>query len=80
MVVLIVGLLAMALIDNVLRPVIIRGRLRMPLLAIFFSVLGGIELFGLIGLVMGPLVLGIFISVLDIFKDVEQEYDVARPG
>jgi len=75
MVVLIVGLLAMALIDNVLRPVIIRGRLRMPLLAIFFSVLGGIELFGLIGLVMGPLVLGIFISVLDIFKDVEQEYD-----
>ncbi len=74
-VVLIVGLIAMVLIDNVLRPVIIRGRLRMPLPAIFFSVLGGIEFFGLIGLVMGPLVLGIFLSVLDIFQDVEQEYE-----
>jgi predicted PurR-regulated permease PerM len=73
LVVLFVGIFAITLVDNVLRPVLIRGRLRMPLLAIFFSVFGGIQLFGLIGLVMGPLVLGIFISVLDIFKDVERE-------
>jgi predicted PurR-regulated permease PerM len=75
MVLLVVGIFAIAVVDNVLRPVIIRGRLRMPLLVIFFSVLGGIDLFGLIGLVMGPLVLAIFISVLDIFKDLENEYD-----
>ncbi len=75
LVLLCVGIFAITLVDNVLRPIIIRGRLRMPLLAIFFSVFGGIELFGLIGLVMGPLVLGIFISVLDIFKDVEREYE-----
>jgi predicted PurR-regulated permease PerM len=31
--------------------------------------------FGLIGLVMGPLVLGVFVSVVDIFKDVEREYE-----
>ncbi len=75
LVLLFVGIFAISLVDNVLRPVIIRGRLRMPLLAIFFSVFGGIQLFGLIGLVMGPLVLGVFISVLDIFKDVEREYE-----
>ena len=75
LVLLFVGIFAITLVDNVLRPVLIRGRLRMPLLAIFFSVFGGIQLFGLIGLVMGPLVLGIFISVLDIFKDVEREYE-----
>jgi predicted PurR-regulated permease PerM len=62
------------MVDNVLRPIIIRGRLRMPLLAIFFSVLGGIQLFGLIGLVMGPLVLAVFISVVDIMRDVETDY------
>lgn len=75
LVLLFVGVFAVSVVDNVLRPIIIRGRLRMPLLAIFFSVFGGIQLFGLIGLVMGPLVLGIFISVLDIFKDVEREYE-----
>ena len=70
----VVGVLGIGLVDNVLRPIIIQGRLRMPLLAIFFSVLGGIELFGLIGLVMGPLVLAVFISVVDIMRDVETDY------
>jgi predicted PurR-regulated permease PerM len=69
-----VGLLGISMVDTVLRPIIIQGRLRMPLLAIFFSVLGGIELFGLIGLVMGPLVLAVFISVVDIMRDVETDF------
>jgi predicted PurR-regulated permease PerM len=75
LVLLLVGIFAISAVDSGLRPIIIRGRLRMPLLVIFFSVFGGIQLFGLIGLVMGPLVLGVFISVVDIFKDVEREYD-----
>jgi predicted PurR-regulated permease PerM len=67
----IVGAFGISMVDNIMRPVIMRGRLRMPLLAIFFSVLGGIEVFGLIGLVMGPLVLAVFVSVVDILRDVE---------
>jgi predicted PurR-regulated permease PerM len=70
-----VGVFVISMVDYVLRPVIMRGRLRMPLLAIFFSVLGGIEVFGLIGLVMGPLVLAVFISVIDILRDVEGIYE-----
>ncbi|MGA3174948.1 MAG: AI-2E family transporter [Syntrophorhabdales bacterium] len=72
LVLLIVLASAAIVIDNVVRPVIVGGRLRMPLLVIFFGVLGGIELFGLIGLVIGPLVLAVFISIVDIFKDVEE--------
>ena len=70
----IVGVFGISMVDTVLRPIMMRGRLRMPLLAIFFSVLGGIELFGLIGLVMGPLVLAVFISVVDIMRDVEADH------
>jgi predicted PurR-regulated permease PerM len=66
-----IATLATALIDNIIRPVIIGNRLRMPLLVIFFGALGGVGFFGLIGIVMGPLVLAVFISMLDIFKDVE---------
>jgi predicted PurR-regulated permease PerM len=68
-----VGIFGISMVDNVLRPIIMRGRLRMPLLVIFFSVLGGIDVFGLIGLVMGPLVLAVFISVIDIWRDIEEE-------
>jgi predicted PurR-regulated permease PerM len=60
-----------SLIDNFLKPIIIGGRTKMPILAIFFSMLGGIKLFGLIGLVMGPLVLAIFVSVVEIFRNIE---------
>jgi predicted PurR-regulated permease PerM len=70
-----IGIFLISMVDNVLRPLIMRGRMRMPLLVIFLSVLGGIEVFGLIGLVMGPLVLAIFISVIDILRDVEGEYE-----
>jgi predicted PurR-regulated permease PerM len=43
----------------------------MPTLAVFFSVLGGIRFFGLIGFIMGPLVLALFISVFEMFRHIE---------
>jgi predicted PurR-regulated permease PerM len=67
----IVGLLGISLVDNILKPIIIGGRTKMPILVIFFSVLGGIKLLGLIGLIMGPLVIALFISVIEIFRSVE---------
>ncbi len=66
-----VGIFGISLIDNILKPIIIGGRTKMPMLVIFFSVLGGIKLFGLIGLVAGPLVMAIFVSVVEIFRNIE---------
>jgi predicted PurR-regulated permease PerM len=60
-------------IDNFLRPLIIGRRTRMPFLFIFFSVLGGIKLFGLIGIVMGPMVLALFVSILEIFRTLGEK-------
>ncbi len=67
-----VGTFIISTVDNILKPIIIGGRTKMPVLLIFFSVLGGIQLFGLIGLIMGPLVVAIFISIIDIFRHLEE--------
>lgn len=67
----VVGVFGISLIDNILKPIIIGSRTRMPVLVIFFSVLGGIKLFGLIGLIMGPFVLAVFVSVIEIFRNIE---------
>jgi predicted PurR-regulated permease PerM len=67
----IIGTFGISLIDNILKPIIIGGRTKMPVLVIFFSVLGGLKLFGLIGLIMGPLVLALFVSVIEIFRSIE---------
>lgn len=69
----IVGVVAISSVDNILRPLIIRGKMQMPTLAIFFSILGGIKLFGFIGFIMGPLVLALFISVAQMLRYVEEE-------
>lgn len=67
------GVFVISIIDNILRPLIIGSRTKMPTILIFFSVLGGIKLFGMIGFVMGPLIMAAFISVFEIFRHIEDE-------
>lgn len=69
----IIGVFAISSADNILRPLIIRGKMQMPTLAIFFSILGGIKVFGFIGFIMGPLVLALFISVIQMLQIVDDE-------
>ncbi len=65
------GVLVISSVDNILKPLIIGSKTKMPTIIIFFSVLGGIKLFGIIGLIMGPLIMAVFLSVLEIFRNLE---------
>ncbi|MBR4518507.1 MAG: AI-2E family transporter [Victivallales bacterium] len=53
--------LVVAQIDNILRPFLMKkaGKTGMSYLVLFFSILGGLQTFGLIGIVYGPLIFGI---------------------
>lgn len=74
----IVGVLAISSVDNILRPLIIRGKMQMPTLAIFFSILGGIKVFGFIGFIMGPLVLALFVSVAQMLRYVGEDQETEQ--
>jgi len=65
------GIFVISMVDNILKPLIIGSRTKMHTIVIFFSVLGGIKLFGIIGLIMGPLIVAIFVSVFEIFRSIE---------
>jgi predicted PurR-regulated permease PerM len=54
-------------IDNVLRPVLVAGRASLSGLLVFVGVLGGIAVFGLLGIVLGPIVLATAISILNLY-------------
>ena len=54
------------LVDNIVRPWLISGRAEMGGLVIFISVLGGISAFGLLGVVLGPIVVATAASLLDL--------------
>lgn len=68
-----IGVFGISFIDYGLRPILIGNRTRMPAVVIFFSVLGGIKFFGLVGLIMGPLVVVLFLSVMEIFRNFETD-------
>ncbi|APF82110.1 hypothetical protein ASZ86_00671 [Vibrio cholerae] len=56
-------------IDNLLRPFLMQGSAGMNTLMIFFSLLGGIQLFGLIGLIYGPLIFAITMVLFNIYEE-----------
>jgi predicted PurR-regulated permease PerM len=64
---LVVGATVVATIDNILRPAILSGRTEMNGLMMFVSLLGGVSVFGLLGLVLGPLVAAIVIGLFDAY-------------
>jgi predicted PurR-regulated permease PerM len=62
------GLVVVSLIDNVIRPWVMKGNAAMPAIPLLVAVIGGMQAFGFIGLVIGPLVFSLLMSVLDIYK------------
>jgi predicted PurR-regulated permease PerM len=61
------GVIVVSSIDNILRPLFIRGA-SIPTLAIILGITGGIASWGLLGVFLGPLAIAIFLSVLDMYK------------
>ena len=51
--------------DNVMRPLLIKRGANLPLLLIFAGVIGGLIAFGIIGLFIGPVVLGVAYTLLE---------------
>jgi predicted PurR-regulated permease PerM len=62
------GALIISTVDNVLRPKLVGTQTKLHELFVFFSVLGGISVFGLLGIVLGPVVLAITLGLLSTFQ------------
>ncbi len=73
-----VGAGLIGLVDNVLRPVLVSGRTRMNGLLVFISLLGGLAAFGLLGLVLGPIIMATTISFVDAYATDRRDRAVAE--
>jgi len=62
------GVVAVHPVDNILRPYLIGGRVRLSMLYVFFAVIGGLKAFGALGLFIGPLVLAITVALLTFLR------------
>lgn len=62
------GGLVIGTIDNFLRPRLVGQKTRLHELVVLFSVLGGLKVFGVLGLVVGPVVVAITLALIDVLR------------
>jgi predicted PurR-regulated permease PerM len=65
------GVVVIGLVDNLLRPFLVGQSTKLPDYIVLISTLGGIEIFGLQGFVIGPLIAAIFMVSWEIQADAK---------
>ena len=71
------GFFGISLIDNLLKPLLIGGRTKLPPLLLFLAMLGALRAYGLVGLFLGPVLLALLFVMITIFKEKYGRGDVA---
>ncbi len=61
-------------LDNIVRPRLVGKDTEMHDLYILFSTLGGISMFGILGIIIGPIIAALFITIWEIYGDSFKEY------
>jgi predicted PurR-regulated permease PerM len=74
------AILPVGLSDNVVKPLLIRGKVELHGAVVFFALLGGLAVFGPIGLLAGPLVVSFFLAVVRMWGREEGETTAKVPG
>jgi predicted PurR-regulated permease PerM len=63
------GVLVIGLVDNLLRPVLVGKDTRIPDYVILIATLGGLSVFGVNGLIIGPILAAMFLAVWHVFSE-----------
>jgi predicted PurR-regulated permease PerM len=63
-----IGTVVVSQIDNFLRPILASRDTGMHTMLLFVSIMGGAAVFGLLGVVLGPVIAAIFVTIFDIFR------------
>lgn len=69
---LIYGIVIISTIDNIIRPKIVGDRAKVHPLIILLGVFGGLAVFGITGIIIGPLILTLFITALKIYEEEKE--------
>ncbi len=69
---LIVGIFVISLSDNFLKPILIGERTQLSVPFLFLGILGGVKIYGMIGLFLGPIILSLFFVLTQIYREEYQ--------
>ena len=67
------GLFVIGMIDNLLRPILVGHETKLPDFVRLIATVAGLELFGLSGFIIGPIIAALFIAVWDIVTELREQ-------
>ena len=73
------GFLVVGSSDNILRPLLSRKQSGLPVSLLMLGSLGGMVAFGLVGVILGPVVIGISLALLEMYKTPAASAPPASP-
>ncbi len=68
------GAVAVGLIDNVIGPRLIGAQAKLHPVLVLFSVVGGLQLFGFLGFLIGPIMMAIFVALIEMYRTDFKNY------
>ena len=75
----VVGALVISTVDNILRPYLVSGRTQMNGLLVFISILGGVAAFGLLGILLGPILVAMGATVIEYYTSLRPVVETPPP-
>jgi predicted PurR-regulated permease PerM len=64
------GFLVISTADNIIKPLLIGEGTKLPVFLLFFTILGGLKLYGFLGIFLGPIILSLGMAFLSIYRTV----------
>jgi predicted PurR-regulated permease PerM len=74
------GALLVSTADNWIKPLFIGGRAQLPTFLLLISILGGLKVYGFLGVFLGPVVLAILFTFVQIYREEYHEVEVTPPA
>lgn len=66
---LVLGVCVISLVDNFLKPLLIGSKTKLPYLVLFLGILGGMQVYGIMGIFLAPTVLSLFFVLIKIYQE-----------
>lgn len=72
------GALAVGLVDNFIGPKLIGGSAKLHPVLVLLAVVGGIQFFGFLGFLIGPIIMAVFVAMVDMYRTEFKDYINAK--
>ena len=74
------GTVVIGLIDNLLYPILVGRKLELHTVPVFIAIVGGLVVFGISGLILGPVILAVNMAIFEVWKARAREGELGPPS